>query len=83
MEEGSDDYKHSFSITERSDVDLIAIVTTLLAVALVGFLVWMLITYIPMPDPFKQVIIVICVILLILYILALLTGNATPIRLRL
>ncbi len=53
---------------------LVGIVYALLAFALIGFLVYLIVTYIPMPDPFKQVIIVCVVILLILYLLAVLTG---------
>ncbi len=43
---------------------MIALILTL---ALVGFIVYLVITYIPMPDIFKKVIIVLVVIILILY----------------
>ena len=46
-------------------------ITLILTLALVGFLVWLIITYIPMPDVFKKAIIVIVVILLVLYIIQL------------
>ena len=62
-------------------MDLISIVTTLLMFALVGFLVYLIITYIPMPEPFKQIIVVACVILIVLYLLFLLGGHAAPLRL--
>jgi hypothetical protein len=62
-------------------MDLVSIVTTLLAFALIGFLVYLIITYIPMPEPFKQVIIVACVILIVLYLLLLLGGHTVPLRL--
>jgi cell division protein FtsW (lipid II flippase) len=63
-------------------MDPVNIIVTLLIFALVGFMVYLIITYIPMPDPFKQVIIVACVILLILYVLFMLTGHTglTPLR---
>ncbi len=57
-------------------MDLIALVTALLVFALLGFLIYLIVTYIPMPEPFKQVIVVAAVILLILYLLAGLTGRA-------
>lgn len=63
-------------------MDLVSIVTTVLVLALIGFLVYLIVTYIPMPEPFKQVIIVVVVILLVLYVLALLTGHATSVRVR-
>ena len=64
-------------------MDLMTIVTLLIVFALIGFIVYLVITYIPMPEPFKQVIIVVCVILLILYVLGLVTGHASaPITLR-
>ncbi len=63
-------------------MDLITIITTLLLLALVGFLVYLVITYIPMPEPFKQVIIVACVILLVLYLISALTGHIAPLRIR-
>lgn len=63
-------------------MDLVSLVVTLLALALVGFLVYLIITYIPMPEPFKQVIVVACVILIIVYILFLLVGHTAPLRIR-
>lgn len=53
------------------------ILTTLLLFALVGFVVYLVITYIPMPDIFQKVIMVVCAILLILYIIGMITGGAT------
>jgi hypothetical protein len=47
---------------------MIALILTL---ALVGFLVWLITTYIPMPEAFKKAIIVIVIILLVLYIIRL------------
>ena len=63
-------------------MDLVSIVVTLLAVALCGFLVYLIITYIPMPELFKQVIVVACVVLVILYLLSLLTGHSALLGVR-
>lgn len=61
------------------------ILTILLGLALFGFILWLIVTYIPMPEPIKKVIIVIAVVFLILWLLngigALGTLN-TPIRVR-
>lgn len=63
-------------------MDLYSIIITLLLLGLVGFLVYLIVTYIPMPAPFQQVIIVVCVVLIVLYLLGTLTGHvAAPIRL--
>jgi hypothetical protein len=55
---------------------MIALILTL---ALVGFLVYLIITYIPMPPPFKNVIIVIVVVLLVLYLLRVLGVSDLPV----
>lgn len=54
-------------------------ISLILTIALVGFLVWAIVTYIPMPDLFKNTIIVITVILLILYILSVLGYHDIPV----
>ncbi len=61
-------------------MDPISIVTTLLLFALLGFLVYLIITYIPMPEPFKQVIIVACVILIVLYLMYIIAGHSMVIH---
>jgi hypothetical protein len=43
----------------------------LLTLALFGFLTWLIITYIPMPDTFKKAIVVIVIILLVMYLVQL------------
>jgi hypothetical protein len=55
---------------------MIALILTL---ALVGFLVYLIVTYIPMPPPFKNVIIVIVVVLLVLYLLRVLGVGDVPV----
>ena len=62
-------------------MDLFSIVTTILCFALVGFLVYLIITYIPMPELYKQVIIVASVVLIVLYLLGLVSGHLAPVNL--
>lgn len=57
-------------------VGLIELVLTL---ALVGFLLWLVLTYVPMPDPFKKAIIAIVVVVLVLYLLRLFGIGDIPI----
>jgi len=61
-------------------MDFVSLVSVLLVLALIGFLVYLIITYIPMPEPFKQVIIVAVVILLILWLVGIVSGHAVPFR---
>jgi hypothetical protein len=56
-------------------MDIVGILTTLLLFALVGFVVYLIVTYIPMPAPFAQVIIVAVVILLVLYLITMIAGG--------
>lgn len=57
-------------------MDLISLVLLLLVFALVGFIVWLIVKFIPMPEPFQKVIIVACVVLLVLYLLGIVAGHA-------
>ena len=41
----------------------------ILTIALVGLVVWLITTYVPMPAPFKQIIMVVVVILLVLWLI--------------
>lgn len=45
------------------------LIELILTLALVGFILWLVLTYIPMPAPFKNVLVVVVVILLIYYLL--------------
>lgn len=58
------------------------LLTLVIVLALVGFIVWLVVTYIPMPPPFKQVIIVIVVIVLVLWLVRALVGGGPVINLR-
>lgn len=55
-------------------------ITLVLTLALLGFLVYVVVTYIPMPDIFKTAIIVVAVILVILYLARVLGFQDIPIR---
>jgi hypothetical protein len=46
-------------------------ITLILGLAIVGFLVYLIITYIPMPEIFKTAIVAIAVILIIVYLIQL------------
>jgi predicted membrane channel-forming protein YqfA (hemolysin III family) len=52
----------------------------ILAIALAGFLVYLVTTYIPMPQPFKMAIYVIVVIVLILYVMRVMGIADIPLR---
>lgn len=59
------------------------IITFLIFVALIGLLVYFLITYVPMPPVFRQAIIVIAIILVIVWFLnltGLLSSLNAPLR---
>ncbi len=49
-------------------MDLIQLI---LILAVLGFIAWLVITYVPMPQPIKTVVIVIMVIVLVLFLLRL------------
>jgi hypothetical protein len=46
-----------------------SILTILLSLALFGFILWLITSFIPMPDPIKRIIIAIAVLFLILWLL--------------
>lgn len=54
----------------------------IIALVVLGFIWWLVITYIPMPDPMKKVITVIVVIFLILLLLRMFGFVDVPMRLR-
>jgi hypothetical protein len=43
-------------------------ITLVLGIALLGFLVYLIITYIPMPDIFQKAIVVIAIVFVVLYL---------------
>lgn len=44
------------------------LVKMILGLAIIGFLLWLIVTYIPMPDIFKKVIMVIVAIVVIIFV---------------
>jgi hypothetical protein len=44
---------------------LISLIVTL---ALIGFVLWLVVTYIPMPEPYKRALVVIVVLVIVLYL---------------
>lgn len=59
---------------------LTSLVVTVLLLALVGFLIWIITTYIPMPDLMKNVIIVVVAVVVVLYLIRMLSGAAPLLR---
>ena len=55
-------------------------ISLLLTLAIVGFVVWLIINYIPMPDIFKTAIIGITIILLIIYLIRIFGVTDIPLR---
>lgn len=55
-------------------MDMVSILRVILLIALIGFVVYLIITYIPMPEIFKQVLMVAVAVLLILWIISLVAG---------
>lgn len=48
-------------------MDLLSLVTLIVILAVIGFAVWLVITYVPMPEPFKRALVVIVVLALLLW----------------
>lgn len=58
------------------------LIELVLILAVVGFLVYLIVTYVPMPEPFAKVIIVFVVVVLVLFLLRALVGDIAIPRLR-
>lgn len=52
-------------------MDLITLIVTL---AVIGFVLWVVVTYIPMPPPFKNVLIGLVVLLVIVWLARIIVG---------
>ena len=59
-------------------MDPVGILTVILVLALIGFLVYLITTYIPMPPIFSQVIMVVVAVLIILWVMSMLLGGGAP-----
>jgi hypothetical protein len=56
---------------------MIGLVELILILALVGFMVWVIITYVPMPPLFKNLIVVVIVVVVVLYLIRMLSGGGS------
>ena len=58
-----------------------SLLTLIIVLALVGFVLWLVTTYIPMPQPYKQVLVVVVVLILVVWLAnALLGGGGLRLR---
>lgn len=55
------------------------LIATILTLAIIGFLVYMVTTYIPMPDPFRTIIYVITAVCVVLYLMQVFGVSDLPI----
>ncbi len=62
-------------------MSLIALIVTLVIVGLVFYLLWWLVGYIGLPEPFNKVIQVLIALVAVIYLLSVLTGMAPVIPL--
>lgn len=46
-----------------------SLLTFLVVAAIIGLVVWLLVTYIPMPQPIRTLIVVVAVLVLVLYLI--------------
>lgn len=70
---------------QRATVVTMTILGVLLGLAIFGFILWLIVTYIPMPEPIRTIIIAVAVIALILWLLqgvGALGPLNTPLRVR-
>jgi hypothetical protein len=58
-----------------AELEMESLLILILTLALVGFVLWAVITYIPMPPMFKNVIVVIIVIFVIIWLIRQLGGK--------
>jgi hypothetical protein len=56
------------------------LIELILVLAVIGFVLWAIVTFIPMPPPFKQAIIAIVAIIVVLWVARLLLGSGPDIR---
>jgi hypothetical protein len=46
-----------------------SIITLIITLAVIGFLMWLLMTYVPMPEPFKKIIMIIVIFAVVIWLL--------------
>lgn len=42
--------------------------SVLIALAIVGFLLWVITTYVPMPEPFKRLIVLVAIVVVLIWL---------------
>lgn len=55
------------------------LISLIVWIAVIGLIVWLITTYIPMPDAFKKVIIVVAVVVLILWVVTSILPGGGPV----
>lgn len=55
---------------------LVSLLSVIVVLAIVGFAVWLVVTYIPMPDPMRKVIIVLVVLVLLVWMVRWLASSS-------
>jgi hypothetical protein len=43
-------------------------------IAIVGFVVWLVITYVPMPEPFRRIVVALVILILLIWLVRALAG---------
>lgn len=61
-------------------MELIFILKVILILALIGIALWAVVTYVPMPPPFKTVTIAVTVILVVFWIITAVLGPTLTLR---
>ena len=52
--------------------------TVILVLAIVGFVTWLVVTYIPMPEPLPKVIVAVAVVLVLVWLIAVIVPRVSP-----
>lgn len=55
---------------------LASLLTLVLVLALVGFILYLIFKYIPMPEPYKQSLMVIIVVIIVIYLISMLANGS-------
>jgi hypothetical protein len=62
-------------------MDVSGLITLVLVIAVIGFCIWLITTYIPMPAPMKTAIIVLVIVVMVLWVLRALVGGGLGLKL--
>jgi hypothetical protein len=46
-----------------------SLIALILGLAVVGLVLWLVVTYIPMPEPYKRVVVILIVVLVVLWVI--------------